>query len=556
MRKLFIILVGCTVVLLAGYAGYRGYRVWRQSHMLTLAHQFIAKNDSRNAALCLTKVLGVNPQNIEASRMMAELAEAARSPSALQWRSRVVELNPRSTDDRLALAQTAMMFRDLAAATNALEGVDQAGRATAAYHNIAGAVCAGANRVAEAEAHFLEAVRLEPANQAPRLNLAVVRLHSSNYLDRTEARIMLQRISINPTNSMLRRQALRELVVDEARNNQLDTALASSKDLVQNTNSTFSDRLLQLDILQRMQDPGFKPALAACQHDAASNPGRIYELANWQMNRIPPGENLAWLQSLPANMRTNQPVLLLAVECRILLKDWRALQASLENQDWGELEFLCHAFRAYSLRNQELVTAAKAAWEEALHATGDRAGNQTMLLRLTAQWGWRDEAEELLWAIVNRNPGDKWAVRALTQALFTGGRTRSLMMLSSQQSKLAPTDLSTKNNLAMSALLLDAQELKPYDLAREVYQKAPTNAAYASTYAFSLYLQGKNAEALKVMKTLTPLELLEPSVAGYYGLFLKATGDRARARAYLDWTTRASLLPEEKKLFDQAKAGL
>ncbi len=113
-----------------------------------------------------------------------------------------------------------------------------------------------------------------------------------------------------------------------------------------------------------------------------------------------------------------------------------------------------------------------------------------------------------------------------------------------------------KNNLAMTALLLDTREFKPYDLAREVYQTSPTNASYVSTYAFSLYLQGKNAEALKVMRTLKPGELQEPSIAGYYGLILKATGDRARAKAYLDWTAKARLLPEEKKLFDQAKAGL
>jgi Flp pilus assembly protein TadD len=109
----------------------------------------------------------------------------------------------------------------------------------------------------------------------------------------------------------------------------------------------------------------------------------------------------------------------------------------------------------------------------------------------------------------------------------------------------------------MTALLLDAQELKPYDLAREVYQQSPTNASYVSTYAFSLYLKGKNAEALKVMKTLKPQQLQDPAIAGYYGLILKATGDRARARTYLDWaSSKAHLLPEEKKLFDQAKAGL
>ena len=129
------------------------------------------------------------------------------------------------------------------------------------------------------------------------------------------------------------------------------------------------------------------------------------------------------------------------------------------------------------------------------------------------------------------------------------------MMLFSQQAKRNPSDLSVKNNLAMTALLLQANELNPYELARDVYQKDPTNAAYISTYAFSLHLQKKDAEALKLMQQLKPRQLENPSIAGYYGLVLKATGDKEKAKVYLQWASKAQMLPEEKKLFDRAKAG-
>ena len=130
------------------------------------------------------------------------------------------------------------------------------------------------------------------------------------------------------------------------------------------------------------------------------------------------------------------------------------------------------------------------------------------------------------------------------------------MQLFSQELQRTPSDLAAKNNLAMIALLLDAKELKPYDLAREVYQQAPTNASFASTYAFSLYMQKKYAEALKVMQQLKPQDLEIPAIAGYYGLILKATGNGAKAKGYLDWTSKARLLPEERKLFAQAKSGI
>ena len=556
MRKTFIIILCCVAVLLTGYVGYRSYNVWKCSHLMGLAHQFLAKADGRNAVLCVQQVLRSDPHNLDATRVMAQLTEAARSPSALLWRTRVVELNPHSLDDRLALAQTALMMRDHATATNALGGVDQAGKSTVAYHNVAGAVAAAANQPALAEAQFLEAARLDPQNQSVQLNLAVVRLHGSNLPALTLARNSLKQLSSNATNSFLRCQALRELAFDALRHRQGDQALGLSKQLLQETNSTFKDRLLRLDVLQETQPAGFRPALTAFEHEAGGDPGKIYELATWQMAKTSPQDALTWLRTLPANTQTNQAVELLVAECCTMLKDWRGLQSSIARQNWAELEFVRHAFLSRALRGQELTDSAKAEWEQALKAANGQKGSLVMLLRLAAQWNWQSEGEDILWTIINRYPGEQWAIQTLSQALYAGGRTRSLMQLYSQESKRVPSDLSAKNNLAMTVLLLDAQEFKPYDLAREVYQKSPTNASYVSTYAFSLYLQGKNAEALKVIKTLKPQELQDPSIAGYYGLILKATGDRARARAYLDWTVKVRLLPEEKKLFDNAKAGL
>ena len=78
-----------------------------------LAHEFLAKADGRNALLCVQQVLRTDPHNLDATRMMAQLTEAVGSPSALLWWERVVELNPHSLNDRLALAQTAMMVRRL-----------------------------------------------------------------------------------------------------------------------------------------------------------------------------------------------------------------------------------------------------------------------------------------------------------------------------------------------------------------------------------------------------------------------------------------------------------
>jgi predicted Zn-dependent protease len=518
--------------------------------MVSLARQYLEKGDGRNAMLCLQQALRANPKNLDAVRLMAGLMEASRSPGALLWRSRVVELNPQSVEDRLALAQTALMMRDYASATNALEGVPAAGKQTAAYHNLAGTLASTVNQLPEAEAHFLEAARLDPTNAAPRLNLAVIQLQRTNAPAQLEARASLRQLATDPT---LRCQAMRELIGDAMRHKQTNDALALTKELLLQTNSAFSDRLLRLDVLQASQNPEFPPALAAFQREATNAPGKIYELGMWQASRISSTNALAWLRSLPLALQTNQPVTMLVADCQTAIQDWRGLQAFLQPQDWAELEFIRHSFLAHALRGQELATAAKSEWEQALKAAGNRKESLGMLLRLAGNWKWFTEGEEILWSFVNRYPGEKWAFAMLNQVLIADGRTRSLMTLYSQQAKTAPADIAAKNNLAMTALLLDAKDQKPHELALEVYQKAPTNASFASTYAFSLYVQKKNAEALKILEQLKPQELEDPGIAGYYAMVLQATGNRAKAKKYFDLTAKARLLPEERKLIDQAK---
>jgi predicted Zn-dependent protease len=557
MKKLIIILSCCTLVLLTGYVSYRGYKGWKQQHLMTMARTFLSKSDERNAVLCLQLVLTANPRNLDATRMMANLMTSDRSPSALLWRSRLVDLNPNSLEARLALVEAALTFHDYAMAVNALEGVNDSGKKTAKYNMVAGAVAVARNDLAQAEVYFLEAARLDPTNQVSRLNLAMVRLHGSNTLDMAEARIVLQRIISESDKKDLRCQAIRELVIDATRFQQTNTALALSKELLSDTNSVFADRVLRLRVLRGTQAPEFNTALDQFRQEAAQDPAKIYELASWEISALPsPRGTLDWLLSLPSSLKTNVTVMLTTADCYSVLKDWRGLQTAIEHQDWHDLEFIRYALKTRALRGQDLAGASKSEWELALKAADYDKSRLRMLLYLAVQWKWQNEAEEILWAVVNRYPEETWAVPTLAQALYAHGRTRPLMLLFGQQVRRFPADLEAKNNLAVTALLLDAQELKPHDLAREVYQRAPGNASYASTYAFSLYVQKRNAEALKVLEKLRPQELQKPSISGYYGLILKATGDLKRAQHCLEAASKAPLLPEERQLFSRALVGV
>ena len=104
-------------------------------------------------------------------------------------------------------------------------------------------------------------------------------------------------------------------------------------------------------------------------------------------------------------------------------------------------------------------------------------------------------------------------------------------------------------------MLLGVQIEDACRIAANVYAKAPTNAAYATTYAYALLKRGDVGKALHIMQALPPEKLSDFSTSAYYGLCLAANSDQ-NARNFLEAGRKATLLPEEKALLDKALASL
>ena len=58
------------------------------------------------------------------------------------------------------------------------------------------------------------------------------------------------------------------------------------------------------------------------------------------------------------------------------------------------------------------------------------------------------------------------------------------------------------------------------------------------------------------MNKLSENQLRDPSLAAYYAIFLAASGDKAKAREYLEQSKQANLLPEEQTLIERSAARL
>lgn len=554
MKKFFIVILSLCLIFVAGFAGYRSYILWKQKHLVKEARAFIAKADAANALLCLRQALASNPNNLDACRLMADFTELAGSSQAVLWRSRVVELEPNSLTNRLALARTALAAGDADLANKTLDGVDAAGKKTAVFQTVAGAAELAARRFSEAETHFSEAARLEPANPASQLNLAALRLSKTDPAASAEGRAVLQALC---TNLAVRGEALRQLTRDALRHTNLPGAFAFSQELLKGTNAVFVDRLLHLDILRATTNAQQAAFLSTLQKESADNPAKAGEVAKWMLRTTgQPEAPLAWMGALPPATRTNLPVPMIQADCYIAQKNWPALLTNLARQNWSDFDCLRLACRARAYKEQNMTSSAKTEWTEAMRATRNRRELLVQLVNTTGLWNWPQEQEDVLWAIVNNYPRENAVVQTLAGRLAGAGRTRSLMTLYGVALQNDPGNPGHMNNLATAALLLESWDKKPHELALEAYTKVPTNADFVTTYAYSLLVQKKPAEALKTIEQLSPKQLEEPGVAAYYGLILKGAGNLPKARTYLQLGAKARLLPEEQKLVEKARQGV
>ncbi|MCI0539091.1 MAG: hypothetical protein L0Z50_28115 [Verrucomicrobiales bacterium] len=440
-----------------------------------------------------------------------------------------------------------------AQAEDALVSVDEAGRKTASYHKTAAALARSLNLVSAAETHFSEATRLEPDNPVSQLNLASIRLLSTNLAQVDEARLALSSLMTNPT---VRCDALRHLALDAMRSRKTDEALKLTMELQQCNNAVFGDRILELKILEHAKSDVLKSKLATLQDESKENPQRVFELTKWMISVSKAREALDFIKTLEPTIQTNQPVPLVAVDCYVAEKDWAGLDEMLREQDWNEMEFFRLVLRARALKGQSQEMSAKSLWVKSLRTAENRRERLVQLVRTTAAWDWPDETEQGLWAIANRYPDQKWAYASLYKMFYAAGKTRSLQSLLTRFSELDPTNTLAKSNLAMTLFLLNPRDKRPGELAREAYEAQPKDPFIVSTYAYSLHLQEKTAEALKVFSTLKPEELETPSIAAWYGIVLAASGEVVEAKKYLDLAEKIKLLPEEMALVRQARAGI
>jgi hypothetical protein len=550
VRFICLLLTSVLLFFLAGILGFRHYcasLAWRQ------AQRFAARGDYRNASLSARRLLRLKPTSIEGCRMLGQLAEATDPREALEWYQRIATRQP-SIENKLELAAKALRFEqppyELAAQT--LDELAGSAANRVSYYVLAAELSLRLGKGTEAEQSFEAARRLQPTNELHNLNLAMLRLHSTNDSVAREARTTLDGFRTNTAFAAL---VVRALVAEAISRHDLKAAETLSGELLRQSSASLEDQLRHLDILREGGSPGTERFLSSIQNQAISNAVGISAVLSWMAEHGQAREAIAWLTNASPTVGEAPSVRLAAVECFSALNDWPAAEQLLNERKWGPLEPMRLALLSHAAAERHATLAADLHWRLAFNQAQKRLGSLMWLAAKAEEWGSESCREGVLWQIAEQFPNQLWAQLELLSAAQAGARTRDLHRLYASMAKVSPKDPGIQNNFAATGLLLNIDLEKSCEIASELFAQHPTEPVIASTYAYALHVQKRTAEALSVLDQFSEECLTNPPIALYYGVLLRADGQTDRAGKYLKVARSAALLPEERSLLEQGMQG-
>jgi pSer/pThr/pTyr-binding forkhead associated (FHA) protein len=546
------ILGGVVVVLFLGVGGYFAtikFKEYQLADLTRTAQTAADKNDFTLASLSARRALQLQPENLTACTIMADMSEKSGDPTAVAWRQRVIEITPDSVDAHVKAALTAIRFNRSDVAGEALAGVPEAERERADYLTAAGQVAAIAKDSAEAERCFTKALALEPQNTRLRFLLAKLQAASDDFFTRDTGRSALSSLG---GDSEFGIQALRALLGSYRKTKEVQAALRVSGQVVQNPQHTFSDVLGRLSLLALTKDPALHDELAVAQDSVTKRPPEAAILLGWMNSTGLAAEGIEWVMHRKPEVGQLAEIQTPLTACQVTLGDWNAVLQLTEPGSSTIDEYIRRAYRARALREQRRGLLSQSEWQLAVNAAGRAPDALTWLATVAQLWKWKDEEEQTLWRVAEKNADAMWALRRLSKRYTAEGNTDALRRVAARMLQSDPSDEGAQNDFALLSLLTFKEVERARQMAHDLFVKHPTNAAYTSTYAFGLHLGDQTPEALKVMRTLTVDQLEIPSVAAYYGPMLAANNELREAAHYLELAKRAHLLPQEEKLVSEA----
>ena len=548
-----VIWTGASLILFIALCvgGARTYHEWESRHSLRRAQGYFNGGDYRLAAISARRALDLKPDLADAARLMAKIAEQTGDKAAIDWRRKVVLYDPTSDAAKLDLAATALRFKEIKVAEEALESTSEAGKQDSQFTAMRARIAQARQNKIEAERLWTKAVEINPNDASWKFELASARLALGDADKRKSAIQILQTLRDDPKQRV---PAVRALISDGILHREpVGNILELAQQLQSFPEADFNDRITYLDILHQTGHEKFVGYLTDVEEASRNNPTQLATLISW-MNKAKLGSlAIDFANGLPPEKSQAWPVPLALADSFSSVGAWPALEQFLKDGNWSQFEFLRRAYLARSYREQDKAVLAEREWAAAGKEASENSQRLLLLATTVAEWHWDKETDSLLWDLSKRADSQTEALRTLYKRYTQLGDASGLYRVLNRLLEIEPDDQAVQNNFAQVALLLKADLERAHKLAFDLHQQQPTNPAFATTYAFALFRQGKTAQALAVMNELTPEQISDPSVSLYYGIFLVASGDLEKARPFLQSAEKAPMFPEERQMLGEAK---
>jgi predicted Zn-dependent protease len=548
------------LALIAGFAlgllvlsiGPKFVNAWRESRLLRQAETNLKQGNFNAANDFARQALQIDHDSLAAYQILAEATERQNRAETVVWRTQIARLQPRDIDSQLNLASAALRFGQLDAARKALDSVPKENRESAPYHVVAGWLSRAQGDEAGQERHFAAALEKEPRNETYQYNLAAVRIKSPDSQKNAQAREALEQLA---KSAPFRAGSLRALLNDAIRHNDLKAADRFAQELQLSPQVTFADDLLCLDFYKKLDQKKLATLLEKVKPLAARQPEDLAALMGWMNGNGMSAEVLRWMEKLPPEKTANPPPAIEVADAFAAQKNWSRLRRWTKSTNWGDSEYLGLAYQAYA-RQQSRQEGADAEsvslWHDAERACEENPEHEIRLARLASKWKLPGQAEQL-WLRVAHNPlSRREALDALFEIYRASNDLPNLYLTAMRLHETSPEEPLIAAEYARLSIILDRNQSEGQRVAKEAFDKAPTEPPCVVAQALSLNSQGRTPEGIVILQKLPPEKLHDARVALYLAVLLVSDGKADAAHDFIDAANSGFVFPEEKKLLQEA----
>ncbi|MBV9463354.1 MAG: hypothetical protein JO317_03910 [Verrucomicrobiae bacterium] len=534
------------VVALALKPVYHAAKRWRAGTFLKRADSALKAGYWKRADEQASLALQMDPNSLEAVRVLARSARQQGSSSCVALWSEVAQWPEATESDRVELAAAALQFGFQDVAEKQVEVLLAQPRPSAAVYRLAGILAHHEQQPGIAREWFERALQLDPKDAGARVNIAELDLLAP-------ANAGSEQRALNSLRELARRrdewglESLRILVSWARRKPAampFDPGLAAA--LRSHPLAGMRESCLAAD-WEMQSHPEHADELLRDMVARASSlpPPDQRELAQW-LNRHKFFEQT--IRAFPPDAKLSPQTLVCTLDAMAALGKWSELNRFLEQDLFTEQPALVWLFRARAARELRNAQVFEVDWRQAVRS----AGNDPAMLRYLGYYaemlGETAAAVAAYEALRASPPDELEALLRLIRPYEALGRTTDLQKVFERLAVLRPNDAVVRNDYAYLTLLLNPANLDARQKAEQNYRANPRLPAFAATYALSELRQGRPSTAVTAMRAVPADEITAPGWQAVFAASLKGNGDKAEAAKWAHLIDTSHLKPEERAL--------